>query len=172
MQSRPAIRLQVNTFMAKADEVERVCGLLADLPSCTISAPFNDAAPSLENDELAHYLSPTAVLFLVDADGLGACCTAMCDLHTIWPGVPLLVLADHVNAHGLRRLMACGAFDFGILPGSDTELMMRVGRALGTISLPPREAESAKASALPIDHYLRTRLVGSHPDFLRQRCAT
>jgi len=166
MQSMKAVRLQVNSFMASAIEVTRICGLLATLPECSIVGPlYNDVQHMVCSDPQGNG-PPAAVLFLVDPDGLNTCCSALCELHSAWPGIPLLVLADRVNANGLSRLMACGVFDFGVLPSSDAEMLMRVGRALGIIAL-PSEAESVRPSAATIAQSLSTKLIGRHPEFLK-----
>lgn len=165
MQTKKAVRLQIHSFMASATEVARVCALLATVPECALDGPHDPARGASFRDSHGRD-TPAAVLLLVDADGLGTCCAAMCELHSRWPGVPLLALADCVDVDGLARLMACGIFDFGVLPSTEAEILMRVGRALGTIAL-PSDAEPAGLFAPPIAQSLSTRLIGRHPEFLR-----
>lgn len=154
MQTTRTIRLHVSSFMADASEVSRVCALLNSLPGFSVLGPAQGGC------------APAAVLLLVDADGLDNCCTSIAQLHVDLPGVPLLVLTHGISATCLSRLMSCGIYDFGMLPSSEAEIVMRVGRALGTVSL-PGEAARNERSATSIAQSLNSRLVGRNAEFLK-----
>lgn len=166
MQAKKAIRLQVHSYLANAEEVARVCRLLSTISECAVDGPLIAAARRSGFGDLQSDKVPAAALFLVDAAGLGFCCAALLELHSAWPGIPLLVLADHVPADGLARLMACGVFDFDVLPSTDAEVLMRVGRALG-IMVPPGETSFARPLAETTAPSINTKLIGRHPEFLR-----
>lgn len=166
MQTKRTIRLHISSFMADASEATRVCALLNALPGYAIHGPSCGALPDLAGTKPQGDDAPAAVLLLVDGDGLDNCCTEIAQLHVELPGVPLLVLADGISATCLSRLMSFGVYDFGMLPSSDAEILMRIGRAIGTVSLP---SESAPGGTSPsaIAQTLSAKLIGKNAEFLR-----
>lgn len=152
--------------MADASEATRVCALLNSLPGVSVprlshGCPLTPARTDAQDGD-----TPAAVLLLVDGAGLDSCCTEIAQLHLELPGVPLLVLADDITASCLSRLVACGIYDFGMLPSSDAEIMMRIGRAIGTVSS-PASAPSRGRSTAATAQSLSARLIGKNADFLK-----
>jgi len=165
VQTTRSIRLHVCSYMTDTSEVARVCALLDALPGFSVLGPTHGGL-DLQPMVAQRACTPAAVLLLVDADGLEDCCTDIAQLHVDLPGVPLLVLTNASSAACLSRLMSCGIYDFGMLPSSDAEIMMRISRALGTVSLPD-ETPCGPRSAASIAQSLSAKLVGRSAEFLK-----
>lgn len=166
MQTTRTIRLHVSAFMADASEASRVCALLNSLPGYSLQGPSRGALPDLACADARGGGMPAAVLLLVDGDGLERCCTEIAQLHVDLPGIPLLVLANGISATCLSRLMSFGIYDFGMLPSSDAEIVMRVGRAIGTVSLPSESTRSGTSSGSTAPT-LSSKLIGKNTEFLK-----
>jgi two-component system, NtrC family, response regulator GlrR len=149
----PPLRLELRSFLDDGAALERVCRLLEALAPCeTCGADAGTAEPA-----------PSAVVLLTGPTRLSQCCATAGALHRAWPSVPLIVFAQQVDGEQLAQLLACGAFDFATLPGSDAELGLRVKRALGRADGAPPPV----AGDLPPLPGLQSRLIGSAPDFLK-----
>ncbi len=152
--------------MADVSEATRVCALLDSLPGFSIQAASRTSLPALDCAHAPDGDSPAAVLLLVDDTGLGGCCAEIAQLHMQRPGVPLLVLADSISAPCLSRLVSCGIYDFGMLPSSDAEIMMRIGRAIGTVAAPAAPNHGVRGTAATAQS-LSARLIGKNAEFLK-----
>ncbi len=89
------------------------------------------------------------------------------DLHSVWPEVPVFVLADEVDERNLADMVGCGICDFATLASPDAELRLRVRRMLGLLPRSADEADAGSASGETRLSSLRTRLIGSAPAFLK-----
>jgi two-component system, NtrC family, response regulator GlrR len=154
------LHLQLRALVEDASIVDRTRRLMSSVGNCGPESPHPFAITTQPGDGSPRP-PPLGVVLLTDAAHVSACCASLSDVRSVWPGVPTVVLAQDLPEELLARLLACGPLDFCLLSGSDSEIRLRLRRALG--QLPP--ADPPAQPALPAD--LSLRLIGSAPSFVR-----
>jgi len=156
------LHLQLYSFLDDRERVVRARQLLAAIGECA-TQHVGGEAPS---PPVGTGTPPSAVVMLLAAGSVHACCNALMRLHTCWPGVPAIALSHDVDEAGLAQLLAHGAFDFVNLSGADSEINLRLKRALGL--LPCVAAPRAEpGSAEPLLAILQAHLIGNSPEFVK-----